>query len=211
MATLQLMLRLLVSLVFLLPAVTWADEDARFSRLKDQAQALPSLGSFLENYIGDCGNSSASTECKEKAKAFRQKTTGKKFYMMISEEEATMVAPGAIDPSGECTVNVAPLFAAGGYAVTHGAPKKTDAAGNPMVMYLQAKGTIPEGWSTSRFSRLFSTRALRLQVVFTPEGTWSLPKKGGSHQGVKAKIEAIYVTVGRTGEPVGLWLADRTS
>ena len=57
------------------------------------------------------------------------------------------------------------------------------------------------------FARMFSIRGVRAQVVFTPQGVWSLPKKGGGKNfGVTARIEAILVTEGRTGEQMGLWL-----
>ena len=40
-----------------------------------------------------------------------------------------------------------------------------------------------------------------------PQGN-ALPKKGGGKlSGVKAKVEAILLTVGRTGEVLGLWTA----
>ena len=122
-----------------------------------------------------------------------------------------MLSPGPYNPgSGEYTVNIAPLFAASGYAVTHGAPKKTDSAGNPIVNVVHAKGKLSEGWRAQDFIRLFATRGLRAQVIFSPQGVWSLPKKGGGKQyGVKAKVEAVLVTIARTGEPVALWMADR--
>jgi len=205
------MTRLIASLLLLLPFVTRAEADPRFASLRDRAEVVGSLSSFLDNYIGECRDLIASAECKANAKAFRDRVNGKKFYMIVSEEQATMLAPGPYNPgTGEYTVNIAPLFAAGGYAVTHGAPKKTDAQGNPVMMYLESKGTLPEGWSAPRFMNLFKTRQLRVQVVFTPQGVWSLPKKGGGKQhGIKAKVDAIYVTHGRTGDQIALWLADR--
>lgn len=122
-----------------------------------------------------------------------------------------MLAAGPYDPGeGEYTVNIAPLFAAGGYALTHGAPKKTDANGNPMMMYVESRGKMPPDWSAPSFQRLFQSRALRVQVVFSPQGVWTLPKKGGGKQyGVRAKIDAILVTIGRTGETVALWMPGR--
>ena len=48
---------------------------------------------------------------------------------------------------------------------------------------------------------------MRLQVVFTPQGLWELPKKGGGKvHGVKVRFDAILVTVGRTGDQVALWI-----
>lgn len=203
------MYRTLVAALLLAAPVAFADADPAFAKLRDQAEPLGALGTFLDNYIGECGGDAGS--CKENAKRFREQANRKKFYMIVTEDQANMLAPGGYDlGNGIYTVNIAPLFAAGGYAVTHGSPKKTDAHGNPMVMYLQAKGELQEDWNAAQFQRLFSTRALRLQVVFSPQGTWTLPKKGGGKlYGVKAKVEAILVTHGRTGDPIALWMPGR--
>ena len=207
---LALVSSLLVAL--LSPSPAHADVDPAFARHRDEAVPMASLHSFLEKYVGECTDLFAGAECKANAKQFRAEANKKKHYMIIHEDQANMLAPGPYDPRGVYTVNIAPLFAAGGYAVTHGAPKKTDANGNPVMMYLQAKGKMPDGWSFPRFQRLFQTRALRVQVVFTPETTWSLPMKGGGkQQGVKATVHAILVTIGRTGEPVALWVAPENS
>ncbi len=200
----------LVSLTLLLPTVALADADPRFARLRDEAVPLESLYGFLERYVGECKDLFAGRECKEKAKRFRAEANARKYYMIINEDQATMLSPGPYNPANaEFIVNIAPLFAAGGYAVTHGAPKKTDANGNPVMMYLQAKGSLGPQMTGMGFARMFQTRQLRVQVVFTPKETWSLPKKGGGqHLGVSAKVHAILVTVGRTGEQVALWLDD---
>jgi hypothetical protein len=204
------MRRLLAPLLLLVPLTATAGSDPRFSELREQAEAVGSLSAFLDKYVGECTDLFASGQCKANAKAFRQKVNGKKFYMIVSEDHATMLAPGPYNPEGDYTVNIAPMFPAGGYAVTHGAPTKTDAHGNPVVMYVQARRKVPLGWNAMRFQNLFKNRALRVQVVFTPLGVWSLPKKGGGQQhGMRAKVDAVYVTIGRTGDPVALWLADK--
>ncbi|MBX5480707.1 MAG: hypothetical protein IRZ16_02485 [Myxococcaceae bacterium] len=197
--------------ILIVPALASADVDPRFAKLRDAARPVGSLGSFLENYIGECSDFLAGAECRERAAEFRKEANTSKWYMIINEDQANMLKPGPYDPvRGEYTVNIAPLFAAGGYAVTHGQPRHTDANGNPVVMYVQAKGRVPPGWNAMSISRLFSTRSLRVQVVFTPQGVWALAKKGGGKMyGVKAKVDAIYVTIGRTGEPVALWTSDR--
>jgi Family of unknown function (DUF6066) len=202
--------RLLPALLLVLPAIAFAEPDPRFARLLGTADTLPSLSSFLEQFIGDCGASEDRASCESQARAFRSKVSGKRFQILLSEDEARMLAPGRFGPEGY-SVRIAPLFAAGGYAVTHGVPTKTDAQGNPVMSYLEVRENRSSDWTEGQFQRLFSLRALRLQVVFTPQGVWSLPKKGGGKQyGVKAKVDGIYVTNGRTGERVALWMADRS-
>ncbi|MFP2925484.1 DUF6066 family protein [Pyxidicoccus sp. 3LG] len=203
------MSRFLVAAVsLLLPALALADVDSRFAKLRDESEPLGGLGAFLEKYIGACEGAFVDPDCKVQAEAFRKKYQGKRLYMIVSEDDATMLAPGPYDPStGDYTINITPFFGGGRYALTHGAPKKADANGNPILPLLTVTGTIPEGWNAQMFARMFSMRGVRAQVIFTPQSVWSLPKKGGGkNHGVTARVEAILVTEGRTGNQLGLWL-----
>lgn len=184
-------------------------EDPRFAQLRASAQPVGGLGSFLERYIGECGEPGLGEACRDNAKAFRKAHEGKRLFLLVGEDSAGMLSPGAFDPdSGELTVNVTPFFPASSYALSHGAPRRTDARGNPVMALLRAEGQAPDGWMPGTFQRLFQMRGVRAQVVFTPTGVWSLPKRGGGRsQGVNARVEAILVTVARTGEPLAAWFA----
>ena len=199
---------LAAAVALLLPALALADVDPRFAKLRDESEPLGGLGAFLEKYIGACEGALVDPQCKSQAEAFRKKYQGKRLYMIVTEDDATMLAPGPYSPgTGEYTINITPFFPGGRYALTHGAPKKTDASGNPLLPYLTVTGTLPEGWNGQMFSRMFSMRGMRVQVVFTPQGVWSLPKKGGGkNHGVTARIEGLLVSEGRTGGQMGLWL-----
>ncbi|MCP3103534.1 DUF6066 family protein [Myxococcus sp. K15C18031901] len=200
--------RFLVAAALLLPTLALADVDARFAKLRDEAEPLGGLGAFLENYIGACEGALVDAQCKSKAEAFRKKYQGKRLYMIVTEDDASMLAPGPYSPgTGEYTINITPFFPGGRSALTHGAPKKGDANGNPVLPFITVTGTLPEGWNGSLFNRMFSMHAMRVAVVFTPQGVWSLPKKaGGKSYGVTARIEGLLVTEGRTGHQLGLWL-----
>ncbi len=185
-----------------------ADVDPAFAKLRDAAEPIESLGGFLDRYIGECGELLAGKGCADKAKAFRAAVAGKKFYMIVGEDSATMIAAGPWDVAkGEFILNLTPFFPGGEYALTDSVPKKTDANGNPLLPLVRIRGEAQEGWNQATVGRLVSTRQLRLQVVFTPQEVWTLPKKGGGKlMGVKAKLNGVLVTRGRTGEQVGLWL-----
>ncbi|MFP2958940.1 DUF6066 family protein [Myxococcus sp. 1LA] len=200
--------RILLAAALLLPALALADADPRFAKLRDEAEPLGGLGTFLEKYIGACDGAFVDAQCKSNAEAFRKKYQGKRLYMIVTEDDASMLSAGPYSPgTGEYTINITPFFPGGSSALTHGAPKKTDASGNPILPYLTVTGDMPEGWNLQMFTRLFSMRAVRAQVVFTPQSVWSLPKKGGGkNHGVTARIEAILITEGRSGQPMGLWL-----
>jgi Family of unknown function (DUF6066) len=200
--------RCLMIVALLLPALAMADVDPRFARLRDASEPLGGLSGFLNRYIGECGDMFASPDCRTKADEFRKNYKGKKMYMIITEDVATMVSPGSYEPNtGNFTINIVPFFAGGKYALTHGTPKKTDAQGNPIMPLLTVSGTTPEGWNGGMFSRMFSAKGVRVQVVFTPLDIWSLNKPGGGKIfGVSSRVEAILLTDGRTGYELGLWV-----
>lgn len=200
--------RCLIALALLLPAIALADVDQRFARLRDSAEPLGGLSAFLNRYIGECGDMMAGQDCRTKADEFRKTYKGKKLYMIITEDVATMVSPGPYQPSsGDYIINILPFFPGGKYAMTHGTPKKANAQGNPILPLLSVSGTTPEGWNGGMFARLFSSKGIRVQVVFTPLDIWSLPKPGGGKSfGLAARVEAILLTEGRTGQELGLWL-----
>lgn len=203
------MFRTLQILALAIPMLAWADADPRFAKLRDSADALSSLAGFLDKYGGDCGSiMEGGAECGKNAEAFRKAANGHKFYMILTEDSTSVLAIGGFNPRGaEVTFNLTPFFPGSNSAVTHGAPSKTDAAGNPVLPFIVFKGVLPDGWNVQMMARQVSARQMRLQVIFSPQGVWELPKKGGGKiRGVKAHIDAILVTVGRTGEQVALWI-----
>lgn len=194
--------------LMLLSSVALADVDQRFAKLRDQAEAMGAVSAFVDKYVGDCASKvMGGGECEKNAEIFRQGATGKKFYMIITEETSSVLSLGEVKANGQFVLNLTPFFPAAGMAITQGAPAKTDADGNPVIPFIRIDSTLPEGWNPAMMHRQVQGQALRLQIVFTPTGTWTLPKKGGGQlKGVKAKFDAVLVSVGRTGDQVGLWL-----
>lgn len=195
--------------LILVPGLVLADADQRFAKLRDQAEAMGAVSAFVEKYVGDCQSKLlGGGECEKNAEVFRQGATGKKFYMIITEETSGVLQMGEVKVNdGRFMLNLVPFFAASGSAITHGAPTKTDEGGNPVMPFIRIDSQMPEGWNPAMMARQVQGQALRLQIVFTPQGVWSLPKKGGgTMKGVKAKFEAVLVTVGRSGDQVGIWL-----
>jgi hypothetical protein len=198
-----------MTVALVVPSVVLADADPRFAQLRDQAEPLASVASFVDRYVGDCGSPLlGGRECEKNAELFRRGATGKKFYMIITEDSAGVLQMGEVNVGqGTFILNLTPFFAGSNSAITHGAPTRTDANGNPVLPFIRIPSVLPDGWNPAMMARQVQSKALRLQIVFTPQGIWSLPKRGGgSIKGVKAKLDAVLVTVGRTGEQVGLWL-----
>ncbi len=200
-------MRYVISVVAMLVTFgAWADTDARFAKLRDSAEALSSVTSFVEHYVGNCGPAiSGGAECEKNAEAFRRAANGKKYYMIAVEDSTSVLQMGEGTGDG-FMLNLTPFFAASDSALTHGAPTKTDPNGNPVMPFIRIEGQLPEGWNMGIMGRQVQAHAMRLQIVFTVQGLWTLPKKGGGTiRGVKTKFEGIVVQVGRTGDLVGTW------
>jgi Family of unknown function (DUF6066) len=202
-------MKLPLAMTLTLSSLALADVDARFAKLRDQAEPMGAISAFATKYVGDCGSKMmGGGECEKNAEVFRHGATGKKFYMIITEETSTVLSMGEIKPEGKFVLNLTPFFAGANLAISHGAPAKTDGDGNPVMPFIRIDSSMPDGWNPAMMSRQVQAQALRMQIVFTPQGIWSVPKKGGGTlKGVRAKFEAILVSVGRTGEQVGLWVA----
>ncbi len=180
----------------------------RFDQLRDSAEPLGGLGAFLEKYVGEC-TGAVGPQCRASSSAFRSGARSKRFYMLVGEEATNVLSAGPFDAAqGEFTVQVTPFFSSGPYALTHGAPKKTDADGNPLLPFLRVRAKAPEDWSAARVQRLIAGREFRVEVIFTPEDIWTLPRKhGGKMYGVKTRFQALQITHVRTGQVVALWEA----
>lgn len=196
-------LKPLIFATVLLPMLALASEE--FAALQKSADPTGGLSSFLERYVGDCDP--LETDCLANAKKFRQKAAGRRYSLLIGEDQATMISLESLDEdSGDLVLNVIPFFSGGGYGLSHGAPKRTDANGNPVMPMIRLKGKAPEGWNAARMARAIQARELKLHVLFSPQGTWKLPKKGGGKiQGVTSKVEGLLITHGRTGETLAAW------
>ena len=205
--------RPILAAVLLLPALALADADPRFARLRDQAEPLGSLATFLDKYVGECATLFSGPGCRKEAEDFRARYEGKKVYMIIREEAASMLSPGPYQPSsGKYVIQVSPIFPGGPYSLTQGEPKHLDVDNQPLLPFIQVTGSTPEGWAATDFMRLFQQHKIRAQVVFTPQRVWLLtPREGGGKKyGVAARVDALLLTDARTGEPLGTWFPEGT-
>ncbi|MBX7116154.1 MAG: hypothetical protein K1X64_17625 [Myxococcaceae bacterium] len=200
--------RLLAAVLWLSPALAMSAEgNERFEKMKKDAAALSGVGTFLDKYVGsDCGSAAVGgSECLKVSAEFRREATGKKFFMIVSDDQTSVLTMGR-SSGNSYTMNLTPFFPGSNSAITHGSPSRADAAGNPVLPFITIDGIVPELESPATAARWITTRAVRLEVIFTPQGTWTLPRKGGGkNTGVKARLEAVRVVVARSGEVLGVW------
>ena len=197
-------------MIALVPAVALGQVDRRFAQLRDNAEPLASVAAFVDRYVGDCLSAMlGGSDCEKNTEGFRRAANGKKYYLIITEGTANVLSMGEMDVrSGRFILNLTPFFAGSNSAVTHGAPSKTDANGNVVLPFIRIESVLPDGWNPAMMGRQVQAQGLRVQVVFTVQDLWTLPKKGGGKlKGVKARFDAVVVTDGRTGTQVGAWFA----
>jgi hypothetical protein len=97
-----------------------------------------------------------------------------------------------------------PFVDGGGLALTNGAPTRQDASGHPLIGLIPIAGALPPGTLEMEFQSPFRVGAIELEIVFRPERTWRLARKGegGSYEGVAARFLGVRVIDARTGNPI---------
>jgi Family of unknown function (DUF6066) len=191
------------------PALAHAEAPRAFARLRDQAQAVESLSAFLSRYVGTCTDIEERLVCLQNARKARGELTGKLFHVTLDPEATRMLKGGAFNPATrEYTIQMTPFFEAAGLALTDGAPTGQDAQGRPRIPIEPIVVKLPDDMLPMDMERLLRTMNLKIHLVFRPLGTWSLPGREGSLEGVKAKFLAVRLTDARTGDDIGLRLSE---
>lgn len=196
------MSRAAAMLAFLALSAPLAPATARdFAEVQRGAQRLESLEPFLSRYIGSCKDPLEKRTCEANVAAARRAFEGKTFTVRIADA-ATLVRP-RLEREGFLLL-VTPFVDGGGLALTHGAPARQDAEGHPLVGLIPIRGKLPPGTMDLEFQGPFRTGAIELEIVFRPEKTWKLPRKGerGNMEGVAARFLAIRVLDSRTGNEI---------
>jgi hypothetical protein len=172
-----------------------------FDDLAARAQRVDALEPFLARYIGRCTDVYERATCQKNVAAARKEVAGKIFAVRISDA-ATLVRP-TLD-GDRFTLLLTPFVDGGGYALTHGAPQRQDSAGHPVLALMPIKGRLPPGMMEMEFQGPFRTGAVELEIVFTPEKTWKLKRKGepGDMEGVAARFLGVRVLDARSGKEI---------
>lgn len=173
----------------------WAD-------VSERAQRLDSLGPFLERYVGRCKDPDARLDCEKNVRAVRQGLDGRAYAASVAEQTYEIVRPERTSTGYRFVVT--PFIDGGGLALTHGEPRRQDAAGRPLIALLVLDGPLPDGMDDLALESALRTGRVELQVVFRPEGTWRLKRKdaAGFYEGVKARFLAVRLVESRTGAEI---------
>jgi hypothetical protein len=190
----------LALLLFAAPPLATA--DGRFAALRDHAQRLDSLGPFLERYVGSCRDAFTRADCEQNVRRVRRGLTGSVFSASVAEQTLDLVKPHRTR-SGYRFV-VTPFIDGGGLALTNGEPHSQDAAGHPLINFIVLEGALPDGMDELALESALRTGRVEMEVLFRPEGTWKLKRKGepGFYEGVRAKFLGIRLVESRTGAEI---------
>ena len=176
-----------------------APRPASYDEAAAQAQRLDGLGPFLERYLGSCTDPAGRADCEQNVRAARRAADRSTFAASVAEQTLDLVRVERLAAGYRFVVT--PFIDGGGLALTHGAPRRQDAAGHPLVPLVVLDGSLPPGLDDMALDSALRTGRLELQVVFQPEGTWKLPRKGeaGFYEGVKARFVALRLVESRSG------------
>jgi hypothetical protein len=176
-----------------------AEPAARFDALLGRAERVGDLGLFLGRFIGSCDDPFERAACERNVESARRSLKGKVMAVTLGEEALGVVRPEL--RGDRYRIVMTPFFDRGGYALTHGAPRRQDAAGRPLIDLLVMEGELPSGMMDMEFTSAFRTGNVRLEVVFTPESVWKLPRRGepGSYEGVRARFLGVRLLDARSG------------
>ena len=177
------------------PAARAAD---RFDALASGAQRLESLGPFLERYVGSCRDAFTRDDCERNVRAARRALDGRLYAATLGERTVEIVRPERTRSGWRFVVT--PFIDGGGLALTNGAPQG-DAQGRPRIGFLVLEGALPDGMDEMALESALRTGRLGLEVVFRPEGTWKMKRRGegGFYEGVKARFVALRIVETRSG------------
>lgn len=175
--------------------------DARFEALRERAETVPSLETFLSRYVGRCTDPGERRTCEANVASARQTVAGKTFAVRVPD--ATTLVRAELRGDG-FLILLTPFVDGGGFALTHGAPSRQDAAGHPLIGFIPIEGTLPPGVMDLEFQSPFRTGAVELEIVFRPERTWKLKRKSerGFYEGVAARFLAVRLLDARTGNEI---------
>ncbi len=185
-----------------------AEAPKAFVALRDSAEAVDSLTTFLDRYVGHCSDPFEKAACEAHARRTREQMTGRSFYAILGESASRALRAAAFNPSsGTFRIDLTPFFEAGDFALTEGAPLGLDSQGRPRIALLPIAATMPQGSLPMDVERLMRSGALRVHLVFKPLGIWSLPGKSGKLEGVRARLQAVRIVNARSGDEIALHVA----
>jgi len=175
---------------------------ASFDDVAAKATRLDALEPFLSRFVGKCTDVYEKASCQRNVAAARKEVAGKTFAVRVPDS-ASIVRPTI--EGDRFTLLFTPFVdGGGGYALTHGAPARQDAQGRPVVPLVPIKGKLPPGTLEMEFQGPFRIGAIELEIVFTPDKTWRLKRKGepGDLEGVAARFLAVRVLDARSGKEI---------
>ncbi|HYG70155.1 MAG TPA: DUF6066 family protein, partial [Anaeromyxobacteraceae bacterium] len=139
--------------------------------------------------------------CEANVASARRSVAGRLFAVRVPEAAPLVKAELR---GGGFLLLLTPFVDGGGLALTHGAPARQDAAGHPLIAFIPIEGTLPPGTMDLEFQSPFRTGAVELEIVFEPQRTWKLKRRGerGFYEGVAARFLGVRVVDARTGNEI---------
>jgi hypothetical protein len=175
---------------------------ANYEDVAAKAQKVDALEPFLARYIGRCTDRYEKATCEKNVSSARKAVNGKVFTVRVPDA-AALFRP-QLEGDKFLLLFTPFIDGGGGYALTHGTPTKQDGAGRPVLALVVLKGKLPPGTMEMEFQRPFRSGAVELELVFAPEKSWKMKRKGepGDLEGVAARFLGVRVLDARSGKEI---------
>lgn len=176
-----------------LPCAVLAAEP--FEALRARAEPITDLAPFVERYVGRCASAADRPGCERARAAARRTVDGRLFLVVLTERLGDLLRVER--RGGRELVQLTPFVDAGGLGLTDGEPRPGP-GGRHAVRLLTL--TVAPGAAEGLAAALRTGRA-ELEILFRPEGAWSLARRGeaGADEGMRARFAAVRLVDGRTG------------
>ena len=169
-----------------LPLRPAAPRPARASTaLAAAAQRIDALEPFLSRFVGHCTDPYERQTCEANVRAARQAVAGKTFAVRVTD--AAPLVRAELEGDGFVLL-VTPFVDGGGLALTaRRARRGRTPPGNPLVSLIPIRGKLAARRACQlEFQGPFRTGAIELEIVFRPERTWKLPRRGEPRDATRA-------------------------
>lgn len=173
-----------------------------FDAVADTAESVQNLGRLLDTYIGDCDHSGPEFDrrgCELKAAEVRKSYRGRRLRVQPSDLSGLLSLKGFDRRKQAFRLDLVPIFAPRGVAMSIGRPRKLDREGRPVIRTIPIWVKLPDGTPDFVFRRDLERGMVRMELIVQVQRGWQL-KRGKEHaEGMGVKLLGLRLLDSRGG------------
>ena len=188
----------------IIAVLTLVSASTAFDTLVAEAKPVPNLGRLLAGYVGECDAGEVADgrqACRRSVRRFRRDWRGQLARVTI-EEPADVVRFVGFDRRKKAfRLNLVPFFAARGFGMSVGRPRRINGQGQPVMRNLPLWVKLPEDRPPFVFRRDLERGMVRLELVVVPKKTYRVRRAGKTPvRGLEVALKGLRLVGARSGE-----------